>query len=299
MDVKKIGIAGVIITVLLILIALYGQQKTEEKVKRLLSENSLEEQVEYDSVSFNPLTFSSSLNDVVIHLDRRTQLQFDSLTFHRFSFDKSQKQADVDVSFKLKEVPVNEAPQAVKKILVIPTMLGLPTFSSEGRVTVEADGKVLDFELLLGVGDIAGGEFNLAAEYDLNDSDFGQNLTNMWLSAMFEGASVLNKVRIENIHFGLYNQGLLPKIMAQIKKRDNYDEARQHHDLLKFVDSIGLAKSSSSEAEHIASELDDFISSPDELRITIKPDDFISLSEFHKAIRSKNAYSRFGMDISS
>lgn len=299
MDVKKIGILGAILTVGFIGTSVYGQYKTEENVERLLNNNSLNEMVHYDSVSFNPLTFTPSLNDVVVDLDSRTQIKFETISVHNYAFDKQTKQADIDVSYRLKEVPVSDAPITVKKALVVPTMLGLSTFASQGRISLNADGEELLLALSVAVSEIASVEFNLSAEYDLGDVNLNQNLGNVWLTVMLGGSSILEKVFIESINFELHDEGLLPEIASEIKKEEGYKPLKQSDEMIQLVDMIGLAKLNSSDAKEIASEMDDFISSPSELNISVNPDSPVSFDQIKEAVRSKQAYERLGMKISS
>lgn len=302
MDIKKIaGLIIVVGIVILTAVTFYGQSVAQQKIDLAISDYDLGKIVQYDSVSFNPFTLTPSLNNVVVGQQGKSILLFDQISFHNYDVNKRKRLVDIDVSYQLETVPVNDAPIDIKEMLVLPVMTGLSSFGGGGRVVIDADGEDLNLFVSAMVDDISGVELDLSAIYDgeLKTEGLGKRNLLSPFGALGAIQSLGDDVYFETLTFKLKDDGFLDKWLPQSTEAADYDETEQFDSLAYNVEGMGLAKATSFEAENIAHEVMAFIASPNTFTVSVEPEDPVSLSDVLGFLQKKQAYKRLGMDISS
>lgn len=279
-------------------VKLYGESVAEEELQTALNNSGYANFVQYKDVSFNPLTFSTSINNLSIGVGDEKWAKFDSFTIN--DFDEGEDSFELDIEFDLAEMPIESLPRSFRALSNQAKSLGLETIDGGGALYIELDESEFESGFEMYVDDVASIELSSELEVNLTDDQISAAIA----SLMLYGAnprimtSYSNEIAIDEFYFEYEDEGILQNYVDTLDE-DSLESDLVLKDILDTVANYGLANKESSTAEDIAEELLGFIKSPSELSISITPDDPMSLNQMFTYSRSNSLYDKSNMDISN
>jgi hypothetical protein len=294
---NKIMIAVVFLIVVLAGVSFYGTVETEERLNSLIKEYKLDNSVKYESVFFNPLTFSPTISGV--EFAAKQPIRFDAVTLHNYQADMKQGIVNLALSYDLATMPLQHAPDNVKELLFDAALHGLDKFDSHGQVAIQLVDGDMHINLNAGIDDFSDIELSFVGEYDESYfknamSQFAKN--GFWALFMLQrGAS--EAVALANFELYLDTGEYLQKTIQYEKEQHYFSEKTFKAELEKAIIEAGLAESGSDEMDEIMAECVDFIESPGRLELSISPDKPISIQDYVRLMQERNIYRKLNMDI--
>jgi hypothetical protein len=272
----------------------FGTRYAIQMIDDQIQESGLTPLIHYQKVSFDPLTLTPSLHSVSIGNKNAPWLRFSQIKFN--SLPAIYPKLDIEFQFDSRSQPLA---RDTRRLMAI---AGIKQLAGHGRFLSTPKGNNINSSLTLDISQV--GKLLLTSNMDILDANFSLNeLRSDFLASMalgqLDAMPILygDSIALHNLAFRFQDNGLTRHIWP------NAQNTRNNKDTLAFlktlINNTGLAPYESIQAEHIATQIQDFLTKPQRLSFSMMPKQAIKLATLMTLFQNKSLYRESEMNLAA
>ena len=294
---QRIMMASAIIGLLLVCAIFFalkflGTRYATQTISKQIQESGLTPLIHYKKITFDPLTLSPIMHSVAIGNQRHPWLRFSQIKFN--ALPVNYPQLDIEFQFDDSQQPLARETQHLL------TMAGIKQLNGHGRFLSKPTGKNIDSTLTLDIQQI--GELFFTTSLDILDPNFSlHELRSDFLASLalgqLDAMPILygESVALHNMSFRFQDNGLTRYVWPNSEKSINREDNLLF--LKALINKVGLAPHQSIQADHIATQVQNFLTTPQRLSFSMMPPHPIKLVTLMSFIQNKSLYQDSDMNL--
>lgn len=270
----------------------FGTKYAQQKISDQLIQSGLVDLVQYESVNFDPFTFTPSIDNVSVGIESAPWLQFARITFNNFTLNYP----DLDIDFWIKKSAASDLSRDTGRLI---RAAGIETLIGKGSFTSVINGEQISSHFKLNIKDV--GIMNVASEVNLLDhnivmSEFRTDLLASLALGQPEAIFIIygETLELRSLNIEYKDTGLISNWPPELSRPTN----NLRNILKSNSQALGLTTENAPNAEQIADTIIGFLQKPNQLRLTLLPPSPINLKELTLLSGDNNLYKGSNMRIS-
>ncbi|MGO3455821.1 MAG: hypothetical protein ACTIMT_15220 [Marinomonadaceae bacterium] len=272
----------------------FGTRYATQMIDTQIQESGLTPLIHYKEISFDPLTLTPTLHAVSIGSKRAPWLRFTEVKFN--ALPVTYPKLDIEFQF-------DDSIQALARdTRHLMQLAGIKTLAGHGRFLSSPQGDNIDSTLTLDIQQV--GQLFFTSNLDILDPDFSlHELRSDFLASLalgqLDAMPILygESVALHNMAFRFQDNGLTRHVWSDSEKVINSEENLLF--LKALINNIGLAPYQSIQADHIAAQIQDFLTTPQRLSFSMMPKQAIKLATLMTLFQNKSLYRESEMNLAA
>jgi len=274
----------------------FGAKYAEHKIQQQLERSGLAPFVHYESVHFDPLTMTPSLENVRFGVKSAPWIRFTRISFNAYPL----KSPDLNVDFWIQQSPINNVSRDTRRWM---RAAGIETLLGKGSFSSTFDGEEVSSQFKLDIKDV--GKLSLLSNINLLDQSINLPELRSDILASFalgqpEAMLIMygDNIELRSLKLTYQESGLINHLFAQSAIMQAPEQI-QRDNLALASHTLGFAAADSKEAKQITDSLLVFLMKPEQLTLSLSPSSPISLKELVLLVNEGSLYKNSNMTISN